>query len=105
MELQSNLAALKKAGIQPVAISYDSLALLQRFANDRKISFPLLSDSGSTVIDAFKIRNPRGRGRLNGIPHPGSFIIGKDGKIIAKLAHEGYRERHTSQQIIAAAGN
>lgn len=103
MELQSNLAAFKKAGIQPVAISYDSVSVLKRFAKDRKISFPLLADSGSKVIDAYKIRNPRGRGRLNGVPHPGTFIIGQDGRIIAKLAHDGYRERHSSREIIKAA--
>lgn len=103
MELQSNLAALKKAGIQPVAISYDSVEVLDRFAKQRKITFPLLSDPGSKTIDAYQIRNPQGRGRTDGVPHPGTFIIGKDGKIVAKLAHEGYRDRHTTDEIIKAA--
>ena len=104
MELQSNLAALKKAGVQPVAISYDSVDVLKRFAKQRKITFPMLSDSVSKVIDAYKIRNQQARRRMEGVPHPGTFIIGQDGKIIAKLAHEGYRERHSSAEIIKAAG-
>ncbi len=103
MELQSNLAAFKKAGIQPVAVSYDSVAVLTRFAKERVITYPLLSDSGSRTIDAYQIRNTDARGRMSGVPHPGTFIIGQDGKIVAKLAHEGYRERHTSAEIIAAA--
>lgn len=104
MELQSNLAALKEAGIQPVAISYDSVEVLDRFARQRIITFPLLSDPGSKTIDAYKIRNEQGRGKTDGIPHPGTFIIGKDGKIVAKVAHEGYRERHTAEEIVKAAG-
>ena len=104
MELQENLAALKKAGIQPVAISYDPAKILERFAKDRDITYPLLTDPDSKAIDAFKIRNTAARGRTSGVPHPGTFIIGQDGKIIAKLAHDGYRERHTSAEIIKAAG-
>ena len=103
MELQSNLAAFRKAGIQPVAVSYDSAEVLKRFAKDRDIAYPLLADPDCRVIDAFKIRNTAAKGRVKGVPHPGTFIIGKDGRIIAKLAHDGYRERHTSAQIIQAA--
>lgn len=105
MELQSNLTALKQAGITPVAISYDSEKVLARFAKERKITFPLLSDPDSKTISAFKVLHTgMSRGRLKGVPHPGTIIIGKDGKIIAKLAHDGYRKRHTSDEIIAAAG-
>lgn len=75
-----------------------------RFAKDRDITYPLLADPESRAINAFKIRNTAARGRTAGIPHPGTFIIGKDGRIVARLAHDGYRERHTSAQIIEAAG-
>ena len=105
MELQSNLGALKKAGITPVAISYDSEKVLARFAKEKRISFPLLSDPGSKTISAFKVLHTgMRRGRLKGVPHPGTFIIGQDGKIVAKLAHDGYRKRHTSVEIIEAVG-
>ena len=30
-------------------------------------------------------------------------IIGADGKVIAKLFHEGYRKRHLSDELISAA--
>ena len=58
-----------------------------------------------SLIREYKILlNPGRKGsRQSGIPHPGTFIIGKDGKIIAKLAHEGYRNRHTADEIIKAA--
>ena len=105
MQLQSKLAELKTAGITPVAVSYDSIKILARFAKDRQIGYPLLSDSESRVIAAYNILlNPnQKRSRMAGIPHPGTFIIGQDGKIIAKLAHDGYRQRHTADEIIEAA--
>jgi hypothetical protein len=31
-------------------------------------------------------------------------VIGKDGRIVAKLAHDSYRKRHTTEEIIKAAG-
>lgn len=98
------MSALRKAGIQPVAISYDSVGVLKRFAKQRGITYPILSDPGSKTIAAYKIRNQRSKGRMAGVPHPGTFIIGKDGRIIAKLAHDGYRERHSTAEVIAAAG-
>jgi peroxiredoxin len=104
VELQSNMAELKKAGIQPVAISYDSVKVLDRFAKQGKIKFPILSDPGSKTIDAYKIRNVGALKRMAGVPHPGTFVIGKDGRIVAKLAHDSYRKRHTTEEIIKAAG-
>ncbi|MCS1407553.1 MAG: putative peroxiredoxin bcp [Verrucomicrobia subdivision 3 bacterium] len=91
---------LEKAGIQVVGISYDSREILSRFAKRNKITFPLLADVGSKVIDAYGIRN---KSRRDGIPHPGTFILGADGTVIAKLFHEGYRKRHVSDEIIEAA--
>ena len=38
-----------------------------------------------------------------GIPYPGTFILDRSGVIRAKLFHEGYKERHVSEQILEAA--
>ena len=94
------MSQLEKASIQVVGISYDSTQILARFAKKGKVSFPLLADEGSKVISAYGIRN---ESRQDGIPHPGTFIVGSDGKVIAKLFHEGYRKRHVAAEIIAAA--
>ena len=82
-----------------MGVSYDSTDILSRFARRSKITFPLLSDVGSKVIDAYGIRN---EARRDGLPHPGTIIVGTDGKVVAKLFHEGYRKRHLSEEIIAA---
>lgn len=83
-----------------MGISYDSQKILARFAKRNNITFPLLSDEESKIIDAYGIRN---RSRNDGLPHPGTFILSGEGKVIAKLFYEGYRNRHSSQAIINAA--
>ena len=103
VELQTNQEKLRAAGLQVVAVSYDSMETLRRFAVKRKITFPLLSDSDSKVIDSFGIRNREvAGGRIDGVPYPGTFIVGPQGIIRTKLFHNGYKERHTSADIIEA---
>jgi len=102
VQLQKDLGRIKKAGLQVVGVSYDSVDVLSQFAKQKKIAYPLLSDADSKVIDAFKIRNKRATGRQNGIPHPATFVIDKSGVIRAKLAGTVIR-RHSTQQLLDAA--
>ena len=103
VQLQRDLKSIEDAGIHLVGISYDEPAALKRFADQMKISFPLLSDPGSKTIDAYHIRNEAAKGRAVGVPNPGTFILDRDGVIRAKLFLEGYRERHTTEALIEAA--
>ncbi len=102
VQLQSNLKEIEGTGGQLVAISYDTREILKRFAAKKSIAYPLLSDAGSKTIDAYGIRDKEAAGRTNGIPHPGTFIIGKDGAIRVKLFLEGYKERHTTEALVQA---
>ena len=103
VQLQRDLKSIEDAGIQLVGISYDEPAALKRFADQMKISFPLLSDPESKTIDAYHIRNEAARGKALGVPNPGTFILDQEGVIRAKLFLEGYRERHTTEALIEAA--
>ena len=86
-----------------MGISYDSPEALKRFSDKAKITFPLLSDPGSKTIDAYHIRNEAARGKAEGVPNPGTFILDREGVIRAKLFLEGYRQRHTTEALIEAA--
>ena len=57
MELQGRLEELRGQGLGVAAISYDSEAVLADFSQRRGITFPLLSDDDSSVIEAFGILN------------------------------------------------
>ena len=85
-----------------MGISYDSPEVLKRAASKHHITFPLIPDEGSKTLDAYGIRNHEATGRFTGIPHPTTFVVGDKGVIRAKLFHEGYKERHTSEQLIKA---
>ena len=59
MELQEHLEDLRAANIEPIAISYDSIDILKRFAQKEKIEFALLSDPEAEVIQKYKLKNPK----------------------------------------------
>jgi peroxiredoxin Q/BCP len=101
--LQRELRSIDDAGVQLVGISYDSPALLKRFSDKAKITFPLLSDPESKTIEAYHIRNEAARGKAEGVPNPGTFVLDREGAIRAKLFLEGYRVRHTTEALAEAA--
>jgi peroxiredoxin Q/BCP len=103
VQLQSDIKSIEKAGVQVVGISYDSPAVLKSFSDRKKITFPLLSDPDSKTIDAYHIRNTAARGKAEGVPQPGTFIIDQEGVIRAKLFLEGYRDRHTTDALVEKA--
>ena len=94
VELQDNLELIKATGTQLVGVSYDAVEVLQNFAESSGVTFPLLSDPGSATINAFGIHNQKG------YPHPGTYVIGKDRKILAAIFLEGYVSRHTPEELL-----
>lgn len=99
--LEADIAAIQATGTQLVAISYDSPETNAAAVEKLGLTFPLLSDVGSAVIDAYGIRNPEAKGRGVGVPHPVVFIIDQSGVIRVKLMRDGYKDRPESAEIIA----
>jgi len=99
-DLQKDLADIQATGVQLVALSYDSPQTTAAAATKLGLTYPLLSDTGSKVIDAYGIRNLEAKGRTEGIPHPVVYIIDQQGTIRVKLMRENYRERPESAEII-----
>jgi len=104
--------ALQAEGVALFAISYDSVATLQAFADKHAITYPLLSDEGSHVIRRLGLVNERvqddhahygipGNPRHVGLPYPGVFALDEGGIITAKRFHESYRVRDTGVGIVA----
>jgi len=95
VELQSTLPTLAATGVVPFAVSYDPVAVLADFAATRGITFPLLSDEGSRLIRALGILNTSVEPTQEhyGIPNPGTYLIGEDGRVVDKIFHDTYRTR------------
>jgi peroxiredoxin len=86
-----------------VAVSYDDAKALAAFADKKHIDFPLLSDPGSKTIEAYGVLDADAQGPAKGIPHPGTFVLDKDGVVRAKLFKEGYKERASTAELLEAA--
>jgi hypothetical protein len=84
------------------AVSYDSPAILKKFAEQYRIGFPMLSDKGSAVIRSYGILNtniPEGH-RFYGIPFPGDFLIGADWRVRGKLFMPDYQSRASASEVL-----
>ena len=92
-----------------VGVSYDSVEVLKTFADKQKITFPLLSDPESKTIIAYALKNKETAGKkfgkveLDGVPYPGTYLVDKDGVVRAKLFVDGYKERHSVEELVKAA--
>lgn len=103
MQLQNDLREFEAAGVFVVGISYDSVDTLAKFAKQKKIAFPLLSDPDSKTITAYGLLNKEAKGKTTGIPYPGTIVLDRTGVVRAKLFLDGYRDRHPSKELVKAA--
>ena len=104
IDLKALQGPVEMRGYKLVAISYDPPEVLARFASEHAIGYTLLSDKGSAMIDAFKLRDPQypADSCAYGVPRPSIFVVGRDRKVKAKLAEEGYKVRPGNDAVIAA---
>lgn len=105
MELSERQSELTKLGIQVAVITYEPPETHREFSNQYSIGYPLLSDPDTRYVRAFGILNKSYEAghMAHGVPHPGIFVIDRDGIIRAKFAEEGYRKRPAIDLVIQAA--
>jgi DsbC/DsbD-like thiol-disulfide interchange protein len=85
-------------------VSYDSVETLKAFADQHTITFPMLSDAGSKTITAWGLLNRAATGRTAGIPHPGTFIVDRQGVVRSRFFETEYQERSTATSILTRLG-
>lgn len=90
------------------AVSVDqaekSKSLAAKIARDGKgeIPFPLLSDPGHRMIDAYGLFDPSYLGQdVEGIPHPAVYILDRNRKIVWAKVETDYKIRPTNADIRA----
>jgi peroxiredoxin Q/BCP len=73
---RDNHASIKAAGFSIYGLSTDSPKANTTFQTKQKLSYPLLCDTGATLIGALGFKKaPKGTTR-------GVFVVGKDGKVL-----------------------
>jgi peroxiredoxin len=97
-------APLASRGYNLVGLSYDDTAVLAKFAAERKVSWPLLSDPKSKVIDGWQLRDPAYApgNRAHGVPRPAIYVIDQKGVIRVRLMEDDYRKRPPVEVVLAA---
>jgi peroxiredoxin len=99
VDLEGAQKAFAAKGINVAGVSYDSPAILADFSRRRSITYPLLSDKSSALIDKFGIRNPEGTGMEAGIPFPGYYLIDRHGTIQKRFFETAYVNRLTANSL------
>jgi len=91
------------------AISPDSTdegkKFAQLLASDHRgeVTFPLLSDPLSRVIDRYALRDEAyAKKKEDGIPHPAVFVLDAKGRIRWMKVETDFRERPSNADIAAA---
>ena len=104
MDLKDAPGPLGERGYKLAAISYDPTDVLTQFTEKWAIPYPLLSDPGSTTIDAWKLRDIRYKpdSFAWGVPYASIYVISPRGVLKAKLAEEDYKIRPPLSAVLAA---
>jgi len=83
----------------------DSRELARKIALDGRgpLTFALLSDPKSAVIDRYGIRDPAYKGeKIDGVPKPSVFVLDQRGVVRWEKIENDYRERPTNEEVAAA---
>lgn len=88
-------------------VTYDSPAILADFSRRRGITFPLLSDQGSSTIKAYGLLNITvdATSTNYGIPFPGTFMVDRAGVVTARFFEQAYQERNTVASMLIKRGD
>jgi peroxiredoxin len=102
--MNGGAAEIERRGYKVVGLSYDPPAATKAFTDRRGITYPLLSDPGSKVIDGWGLRDPQypPGNRAYGVPRPAIFVIDRKGVIRASLAEETYQKRPPVTEVLKA---
>jgi hypothetical protein len=98
--LQNAREKFQQEDIGLAAISYDSEAILQDFAQRHKIQFPLIADPKSEIIRNYRVLNTEAAGFTKGMALPGYFYVTPDGTVKEKFFETAYTDRDTANSLM-----
>ena len=78
--MQQNYDKIKAEGAELIAISSDNQAATKKSVDNRKLKFPVLSDSERETIEAYNVIDPNNKR----IARPSGFVIKLDGTVAWK---------------------
>lgn len=106
IDINTGVAEIEKRGYHLAGLSYDSPEILQAFTLKRHLTYTLLSDPKSEIIDRYNLRDPQypPGSRAYGVPRPIIFVLDPQGVIKAKLYEESFKNRPPVSAVISKLG-
>jgi peroxiredoxin len=103
IDVNGGIAEIEKRGYRVAGLSYDSPEILQAFTAKRHLTYTLLSDPKSEVIDRYDLRDPQypPGSRAYGVPRPIIFVLDPQAMIKAKLYEESFKNRPPVAAVIS----
>ena len=103
IDVNGGIAEIEKRGYRVAGLSYDNPEILQAFTVKRHLTYTLLSDPKSEVIDRYNLRDPQypPGSRAYGVPRPIIFILDLQAIIKAKLYEESFKNRPPVTAVIS----
>ena len=92
-------AEYEKVGAQRVGISVDTVEKQKAFSDEHGFDYPLLSDAGGSIADAYGVKRGSLMGRLAPVKRQ-TFVIGTDGRIIDIISSETKFDVHADQALL-----
>lgn len=100
LSLQRATADFKKKGIGLVGVSYDSPEILKFFTERHAITYPLISDPQSEIIQRFGVLNPTATGFTKGMSYPGFVYVSSGGVVQETFFEEDIHTRFTGNNVL-----
>ena len=103
VEINTGVAEIEKRGYRVAGLSYDSPEILQAATDKRRLTYTLLSDPKSEIIDRYNLRDPQypAGNRAYGVPRPIIFVLDSQGVIKAKFFEDSFRYRPRITTVIS----
>jgi peroxiredoxin len=103
IDINTGVAEIEKRGYHLAGLSYDTPEILQAFTLKRHLTYTLLSDSKSEIIDRYNLRDPQypPGSRAYGVPRPIIFVLDPQAVIKAKLYEESFKNRPPVGAVIS----
>jgi peroxiredoxin len=103
VEINTGVAEIEKRGYRVAGLSYDSPEILQAATDKRRLTYTLLSDPKSEIIDLYNLRDPQypPGNRAYGVPRPIIFVLDHQGVIKAKFFEESFKYRPRITTVIS----
>jgi len=103
VEINTGVAEVEKRGYKVAGLSYDNPEILQAATEKRRLTYTLLSDPKSEIIDLYNLRDPQypQGNRAYGVPRPIIFVLDAQGVIKAKFFEDNFKYRPRITSVIS----